>query len=983
MELIVRTAHGTADVSIDVHDRDVSLRDLISAVTGQATPTTAEVDGRLVDAGNTLAMCGVVAGSVIDTQLGGAKRPGEPPVVVLRQLTGPGAGRNVPLGVGRYRIGPGRRQHATELSADTTDTTAFDLDVASSGVLLTAGPKSTPVTTPLLLGGQAIDEPTNWSDESITVAGRMFRLEPPPTADRSEPPAGPIMHNRPPGIVEHERSVADAIDEALARSPRLWHRRPDDRQLQVDIGLVPHHDPQGGADFEPVSVRIGSDDMLAITGQADDRAGLARSLIIDLATHYGPADVDIVVATSTTDLGHWDWAKWLPHIRWGSAIDLLTNDLELARLAERSLRRPTVVIIGADSMWNGPDSPLRSFVLDAPHHAAVVVLTDDRNSAPTPTRSIVELEPTRPGVATLTRLDRDGAALELFVPMVDIDTAGEAARRLAPLVDPDRLTTSDEEPLLVALDDVVRPADAATKWDTAVGAPGTLAAMSVGQVAGVNVGADLGLDGSAIVSGSGIREAVDVATVLALSVAATWSPTEASFLLVDHRSSRSASALQELPHHAGTFSAREAAAAARLIARLRSEFTGDTPSASRLVIVVTGAAETELAAPGLMDGLIELAADAVGVHLIVATARPLAAIDPALRAIASTEIAVDRYGGMLRATLHDQRRRLQTPFAPYDDSTTATEAITVRPFVFGRSPSALERRLERGTHTGPSGRESAVTRVARQLAALATEQRLAPQRPLMPVPLPTRLLASDLWSAHHGDGVPLGLIDDPDAGSPVAYWWQPGPDASRVFVGAPRSGVRSALEVLLVGVADRFATSDVQMYVIEHNDLRRAAIDDVPHVAGTASPAHAGAVETLLGTVAEEMHRRTGAAAFRVHDHPTLLVLARDTDRLTAPAAAALLHLLAEGTAVGIHVVATTHRTDSAQALATACPNIIVGSLTDPAHYAMLGVQRSPSVERHVGRVQLHDATMIQLAELDAPLDTVLSALATLTEVER
>ena len=66
MELIVRTAHGTADVSIDVHDRDVSLRDLIAAVTGQAAPTTALVDGRLTNAGDTVAACNVVAGSVID-----------------------------------------------------------------------------------------------------------------------------------------------------------------------------------------------------------------------------------------------------------------------------------------------------------------------------------------------------------------------------------------------------------------------------------------------------------------------------------------------------------------------------------------------------------------------------------------------------------------------------------------------------------------------------------------------------------------------------------------------------------------------------------------------------------------------------------------------------------------------------------------------------------------------------------------------------
>ena len=105
MELIVRTAHGTADVSIDVHDSDVPLRDVIAAVTGQAAPNTARVDGRLVNAGDPVAACGVVAGSLIDTLLDDCAEATTAPVIVLRQLTGPGAGRRVPLPLGRFRIG--------------------------------------------------------------------------------------------------------------------------------------------------------------------------------------------------------------------------------------------------------------------------------------------------------------------------------------------------------------------------------------------------------------------------------------------------------------------------------------------------------------------------------------------------------------------------------------------------------------------------------------------------------------------------------------------------------------------------------------------------------------------------------------------------------------------------------------------------------------------------------------------------------------
>jgi hypothetical protein len=978
MELIVRTAHGTADVSIDVHDRDVSLHDLIAAVTGQAAPNTALVDGRLANTSDAIASCGVLAGSVIDTLLDDLDDGSAAPVTVVRQLSGPGAGRGVPLGVGSYRVGPGRRQHVTELSSDATDVVAFDLDVTSSSITLTAGPQSTLATTPVALDGHGLDGPTPWRDETVVAGGRIFRLEEPPgpiEQPSGAPVGGFIIHNRPPGIAEQDRTVAEAIGDARLRAPRLWHRRSAGHSISTDIGLVPRRDTEAGAAFEPVPLELGGGRMVAITGRPPDRAALARAVLVDVCTRYGPADVDVVITTTPAELDEWDWAKWLPHIRWGSAVDLLTNDLEMAQFAERELVRPTVVIVTNDTLWNGPGSPLRSYVLDAPAHAALIVLTDARDSAPAPTQTIVDLDSERPGAARLARLDLDGAQLDLHVALVDIDTAVDVARHLAPLIDPDRLTTADQADHLVALDDIVRAADAETRWGTASGAPGLPVDVTIGSAAGVRVSADLGPGVSAVISGSSIDEAVDVAEVLTLAIASTWSPAEASLLLIDHRAAPSISALAQLRHHAGTFSARDAPAIDRLLNRLRTAVSGTTPGSTRIVVVIAGIAETELAAPGLVEGLVALATQADEVHLIVATARPLAALSAGLRAACSIEIAVDRYGGSRRATLHDRRSGLQTPFTPYDGSTADDDEISVRPFVFGRSPSALERRLERGGHAGLHHRDRAVDRAARQLAALAAKRGITAPRPLVPIPLPDRVLALDLWAAHAGDGVPLGLLDAHDADTPTAYWWQPGADGSRIFVGAPRSGVRTALEVLLVGIADRFATADIEVYVAEHNDRRRTAIAAIPHVVRTESPDHAGAVEAMLSEVAEAMHRRRSTADFRVHDHPSILVIARDVERLTKPAAAALTHLLAEGATVGINVAGGAQRPDGLNEMIRSCPHLVVGALTNPDHYAELRLERSTAVEGHPGRAQLSDATLVQLAEFDASFDSVLTTL--------
>ena len=66
-----------------------------------------------------------------------------------------------------------------------------------------------------------------------------------------------------------------------------------------------------------------------------------------------------------------------------------------------------------------------------------------------------------------------------------------------------------------------------------------------------------------------------------------------------------------------------------------------------------------------------------------------------------------------------------------------------------------------------------------------------------------------------------------------------------------------------------------------------------------------------------------------------------------------------------------------------ACDHVVVGALTNPDHYDELGIERSAAVEGHGGRAQLPDGMLVQLAELGAPFDDVLAALATMPEADR
>jgi hypothetical protein len=997
MELIVHTAHGTADVSVDVRDQGVSLRDVIAAVTGQAGPDTARVDGRLVNATDTLDTCGAVSGAVIDTLLDDRSGSDAPTIAVLRQLTGPGAGRHVPLSAGHYRIGPGRRQQTDELSADAADLVAFELEIDSSGVTVSPPRQPSPTVSPLLLGGADIDSPMLWQGGHLVAAGRVFRLDDPVPDERPAPNSsvdGRITHNRPPGVVETDRTIAEAIDEAQTRAPRLWHRRRNGAPLSVGIGLGVQRSSN------PLALDLGANRVTAVAGTGPHRDALARSILVDSCTTYGPADLDVVIASPPGELAGWDWAKWLPHLRWGASVDLLTNDLEMASFTARSLARPTIIIVTADELWNDAASPLRSVVMDGMKNASIIALTNDRSTAPSSATSLITLDSERPGAATLTRLGSDEATLDMLVPLIDAAVAADVARHLAPLVDPDLGGAATHATHHVPLGDIVQIDTAADRWNAALGAPGNPIEMVVGSVAGVTVGVDFELNASVAISGSSIDEAVDLATVLTLSIASTWSPTEATVLIIDHRAGRNTNPLQQLPHHAGTFSKRDAVSIDRLLSRLRDDFGREHPSSTRLVVVINGLAETELAAPGLVAELSTLAADALGVHLVIATARPLAALPTGLRSVCAVEIAIDGHGGARRGTLHDRRRKLQTPFSPYDETTLAADALTVRPFVFGRGPSALERRLERGSDNDLDNRDSVVARLVQHLDDLAELHDSPRPRPLLPVPLPARVVASELWSAHTGDGVPLGVLDVADSGARTGSasggidWWLPGVDGSRLLVGSARSGVRLSLDVLLVGVADRFATDDITVIAIEQNDRRRAAMAALRHVSQVVSPDHEGAVEAVLADVAQVMYERSTQADFRLHDHPTILVLARDIERLSEPALAALTHLLADGAEVGVNVVASGARPDGIETTIAVARRVVVGALSDSDDYARLHVEQSASVEHNVGRAQMVESSgpvgggmsrtveLVQLAELDAPLDSVLNALAAIMEAD-
>ena len=184
---------------------------------------------------------------------------------------------------------------------------------------------------------------------------------------------------------------------SLAASNRLWERRTGDEDFAlIRLGLGNQHvatplvppqtvpvedlEPMAASALRrfvrtfsivsdlPIAVSLRSFTRVKLIGDRPLTAGLARSMLGQLATFHSPEDLEIWVCVSDDRRADWEWVKWLPHAQHRSATDaagpvrLVASRLEeLEALAESDL---------SDRPRFSPNTPLPG---DTPH---VVVIVD-------------------------------------------------------------------------------------------------------------------------------------------------------------------------------------------------------------------------------------------------------------------------------------------------------------------------------------------------------------------------------------------------------------------------------------------------------------------------------------------------------------------------------------------------------------------------------------------------------------------------------
>lgn len=138
---------------------------------------------------------------------------------------------------------------------------------------------------------------------------------------------------------------------ALGPGVRLWERGPGHPEaLAVRLGTVDRAAP--GADgllpAVPVTVSLREAGALGLAGPRERLAGLARSVLAQLAALHSPAALEIVlISTDRTRTprqraDEWAWLGWLPHVRPGHGQDcrlLLAYDRDQAAARTGELLR--------------------------------------------------------------------------------------------------------------------------------------------------------------------------------------------------------------------------------------------------------------------------------------------------------------------------------------------------------------------------------------------------------------------------------------------------------------------------------------------------------------------------------------------------------------------------------------------------------------------------------------------------------------------
>ncbi|HVV29520.1 MAG TPA: FtsK/SpoIIIE domain-containing protein [Mycobacteriales bacterium] len=672
----------------------------------------------------------------------------------------------------------------------------------------------------------------------------------------------------------------------------------------------------------PVTVGLREAGVIALTGPSQACTRTAAAIVVQLACHHAPAELEL--AWSVDDCDSWSWLDEVPHtvrptgspgpgIEPGALAGWLVTPGDGVRVAVVDGYRP-----GA--------CPQLDLALTQPNTVAVVCCADEL-----PARVGAHLD-----LARLRLTDTEARrAVDRFdsVEPAAAQAICHALRRQLPVPLP-------RGPSLAQL----------------LAEPGEVLRVPLGlDPTGTPVYLDLreaaaGGDGphGLLVGATGSGKSVALQAVVA-GLLAQQPPSAVTLLLIDFKGGAAFDAFGSAPHVAGTVTNLDgdstlldrvqASLDAEIVRRqqlLRRDAAASIPA---LVVVIDEAGELLAAHPELAATLVRLGrvGRSLGIHLLLATQRwddgRFRELDAHLR----LRLCLRTF------TAEDSRAVL---------GTDAALRLPARPGAGWLAVDGQRRRVD--------------------VLPLGPELPVVPgdaARPVWLPPLPDRLPRASLPADGGPQQVVLGLLDLPTQQryEPLLVDLSSG-GGHLAVAGGPRSGVSTALQSAAVGLADAAPVGEVAIHVIDLTGGLRP-ITTLPQVGTYVGPADPDRARQVLLAVQEEMLARL-AAPDRPRACWPLVVDGPRQLRDDEAADAALTDLVTRGAAVGIPLLLGLRRwADLRPAVLDACHARVELRLLD-ATESLLG-RSAPLPPPLPGRGRLPDGTHLQVALPDVAAATV------------
>jgi len=802
---------------------------------------------------------------------------------------------------------------------------------------------------------------------------------------------------------------------------RLWARRrghEDFMDLPIGTGcLAWEPEVRGSASPEaanilrqygslhnvPISIRLDAGDVTGVAGERSRALGLARQVVLQAASHHGPADLAISVFTENPS--DWDWAKWLPHVIVDSSgrRRIAGTDPEISRVvallpseeAGRHAGPNHLLVIDLPDLLTGARATIREALRSGKKTGiAGLALAVRPLDLPSLSTTIVLIER---DTAQVRFPDGEGADLTLWRTGM---AAGRAtARALACLEDPEASIAGSGLPGLVHLAsilglgaDVERSIQ--SKWETR--SAGIVARIGVTDDGPLSV--DLIADGPhALLGGTTGAGKSELLRTLVASLAATTSPNALNFVLIDYKGGSAFDACATLPHTVGLVTYLDDHLARRALTCLNAElkyrenrlriagvsdigmFPASTHEAlPRLLVVIDEFASLAKELPDFMEALVGIAqrGRSLGVHLLLATQRPSGVINESIKANMNLRIAlrvqdnadsVDVLGCDDAAAIgRNQPGRglarlgpkevvpFQTAIVTGHSLSGNSAAVEVRPFVFAHEQPAPVRNAAE-PEDGATDLEQIVAAARR----VATTMKLPSPRLPWPDALPVSVLLDDLvlderaLDEREPAGTVFALADEPHRQRRVPATWSPAAGNLLIYA-LPGSGATTVLATLAVGLTRRSHPDRLHIYVLDFDDQALRSLQGLPHVGAVVGADDRERQVRLLRRLADELQSRRQAVATDPEasgEYPTIVTMLDNyggfADAFDEPGDTAIrglfTRLVADGPGVGMFTIVTAkHPGDIPTRLASLVAGKLAFRLADRYDYSGIGM---PAVE--------------------------------------